>query len=361
MANNAMPQPQLLLLLLLLLLQLLLVTFVLVVDAKSNVTSIIVFGDSSVDTGNNNQIVTIAKSDFEPYGRDFPGGRPTGRFSNGRVATDLISEAFGIKPIIPAYLDPAYNITDFVDGVCFASAATGYDNATSQVLNVIPLWKQVEYFKDYQKKLKRYLGAKKAHWMLKEALYMVSLGTNDFLENYYATSRRSSQYNIEEYQDFLISIAESFAREMYNLGARKMSMGGLAPMGCMPLERTVYDMDRGGCVEQYNMVAMEFNGKLEAMVARLRAQLKGFRLVYSNVYDTVLQAIENPSTYGFENVADGCCGTGMYEMGYLCDKYNPFTCKDASKYIFWDSFHPTERTDQIVAEHVMKTSLAEFV
>lgn len=134
--------------------------------------------------------------------------------------------------------------------------------------------------------------------MLKEALYMVSLGTNDFLENYYATSRRSSEYNIEEYQDFLISIAESFVREMYNLGARKMSMGGLAPMGCMPLERTVYDMDRGGCVEKYNMVAMEFNGKLEAMVARLRAQLTGFRLVYSNVYDTVLQAIENPSTYG---------------------------------------------------------------
>lgn len=134
--------------------------------------------------------------------------------------------------------------------------------------------------------------------MLKEALYMVSLGTNDFLENYYATSSRSSQYNIEEYQDFLIRIAESFAREMYNLGARKMSLGGLAPMGCMPLERTANDMDGGGCVEKYNRVAMEFNGKLEALVARLRAQLTGFRLVYSNVYDTVLQAIENPSTYG---------------------------------------------------------------
>lgn len=127
---------------------------------------------------------------------------------------------------------------------------------------------------------------------------MVSLGTNDFLENYYATSRRSSQYKIEEYQDFLIRIAESFAREMYDLGARKMSLGGIAPMGCMPLERTVNVRDGGGCVEKYNRVAMEFNGKLEALAARLRAQLTGFRLVYSNIYDTVLQAIENPSTYG---------------------------------------------------------------
>lgn len=87
-----------------------------------------------MDAGNNNQISTILKSNFEPYGRDFIGGQPTGRFSNGRIPTDFISEAFGIKATIPAYLDPTYNIKDFTTGVCFASAGTGYDNATSDVL-----------------------------------------------------------------------------------------------------------------------------------------------------------------------------------------------------------------------------------
>lgn len=100
----------------------------------ARVPAIIVFGDSSVDSGNNNQISTILKSNFEPYGRDFIGGQPTGRFSNGRIPTDFISEAFGIKPTIPAYLDPTYDIKDFASGVCFASAGTGYDNATSDVL-----------------------------------------------------------------------------------------------------------------------------------------------------------------------------------------------------------------------------------
>lgn len=105
-----------------------------ILKVNAKVPAIIVFGDSSVDSGNNNHISTILKSNFEPYGRDFIGGQPTGRFSNGRIPTDFISEAFGIKPTIPAYLDPTYNIKDFATGVCFASAGTGYDNATSDVL-----------------------------------------------------------------------------------------------------------------------------------------------------------------------------------------------------------------------------------
>ena len=107
---------------------------ILVSITESKVPAIIVFGDSTVDAGNNNVVSTLLKSNFRPYGRDFAGGRPTGRFSNGRIPPDFISEAFGLKPTVPAYLDPAYDIADFATGVCFASAGTGYDNATSDVL-----------------------------------------------------------------------------------------------------------------------------------------------------------------------------------------------------------------------------------
>ena len=113
---------------------LLLLQLMQILRIHAKVPSIIVFGDSSVDSGNNNHISTIVKSNFEPYGRDFDGGKPTGRFSNGRIATDFISEAFGLKPTVPAYLDPTYNIIDFTTGVSFASAGTGYDNATSGVM-----------------------------------------------------------------------------------------------------------------------------------------------------------------------------------------------------------------------------------
>ncbi|XP_008226998.1 PREDICTED: GDSL esterase/lipase At4g26790 [Prunus mume] len=328
---------------------------------SAKVPAIIVFGDSTVDAGNNNQISTILKSDFQPYGRDFFGGQPTGRFSNGRVPTDFISEAFKIKPTIPAYLDPTHTIKDFATGVCFASAGTGYDNATSDVLSVIPLWKELEYYKKYQKDLRSYLGNDKANEVLGEALYLISIGTNDFVENYYVFKHRSSQFSIEEYQNFLAGIAGNFITELYQLGARKMSISGLPPMGCLPLERTKNILSGSDCIEEYNDVARIFNEKLQGLTEKLSKKLVRIQLVLLNPYDILLEIIQNPATFGFEDAATACCGTGLFEMSYMCNKITPFTCSDANKYVFWDSFHPTEKTNAIIADHVFKNCLAQFL
>jgi phospholipase/lecithinase/hemolysin len=50
-----------------------------------------VFGDSLVDNGNNNYLVTTARADAPPYGIDYPTHMPTGRFSNGLNIPDIIS------------------------------------------------------------------------------------------------------------------------------------------------------------------------------------------------------------------------------------------------------------------------------
>jgi len=52
--------------------------------------AVIAFGDSILDTGNNNLLPTISKCDFPPYGKDFIAQEPTGRFSNGKVPSDFI-------------------------------------------------------------------------------------------------------------------------------------------------------------------------------------------------------------------------------------------------------------------------------
>lgn len=166
--------------------------------------------------------------------------------------------------------------------------------------SVVPLWKELEYYKEYQKKLRSYLGLEKAEKIINESLYLISIGTNDFLENYYIFPERSSKYSVEEYQHFLAKIAQNFVTQLYHLGARKISLGGLPPMGCLPLERTTKMLSTtgGGCREEYNRVARDFNEKLQVLVLHLNKELFGVQIVLSNPYGILSQIIQNPHSFG---------------------------------------------------------------
>jgi hypothetical protein len=61
------------------------------VRAAPQVPCYFIFGDSLVDNGNNNFIVSMARANYPPYGIDFAGG-PTGRFSNGLTTVDAIGK-----------------------------------------------------------------------------------------------------------------------------------------------------------------------------------------------------------------------------------------------------------------------------
>lgn len=165
---------------------------------------------------------------------------------------------------------------------------------------MIPLWREVEYYKDYQSKLRAHLGVEKANTVISEAVYLISMGTNDFLENYYSLPNRKSQYNVTQYQNFLANIAEWLIKDLYALGARKISLGGLPPMGCLPLERTTSFFAGNGdtCKDEYNKVALVFNEKLNGLVERLNDELSGAKIVFSNPYAIFQQIVRKPSTFG---------------------------------------------------------------
>ncbi|CAL9053134.1 unnamed protein product [Musa banksii] len=71
-------------------------------STPSEARAFFVFGDSLVDSGNNNYLATTARADTIPYGIDSPSHRPTGRFSNGRNIADVMSEVF--PSATPTYL-----------------------------------------------------------------------------------------------------------------------------------------------------------------------------------------------------------------------------------------------------------------
>ncbi|EEC75630.1 hypothetical protein OsI_12365 [Oryza sativa Indica Group] len=54
------------------------------------VPAVYVLGDSLADVGNNNHLLTLLKADFPHNGIDYPGGKATGRFSNGKNFPDFL-------------------------------------------------------------------------------------------------------------------------------------------------------------------------------------------------------------------------------------------------------------------------------
>nr|XP_016508010.1 PREDICTED: GDSL esterase/lipase At1g29670-like [Nicotiana tabacum] len=90
-----------------------------------------IFGDSLVDNGNNNNIQSLARANYLPYGIDFPGG-PTGRFSNGKTTVDVIAEQLGFNGYIPPYATARGR--DILGGVNYASAAAGIRDETGRQL-----------------------------------------------------------------------------------------------------------------------------------------------------------------------------------------------------------------------------------
>ncbi|KAL4562337.1 hypothetical protein LXL04_034537 [Taraxacum kok-saghyz] len=315
--------------------------------AKQKPSALFVFGDSTVDAGNNNFIRTPMKSNFPPYGRDFINHIPTGRFTNGRLVSDFIASYVGIKDSVPAYLDPSLTIEDLMTGVTFASAGSGFDPLTPTLSSAIPLEQQMEYFKEYKSKMEMYIGKEATVDLIKRAAFMLSAGTNDFIVNYYGLGELVSQNmypNVSSYQEFLFQNIEQFMKELMNEGARKIAMVGLPPMGCVPEVITLNrDAALNGrkCVEPMLTVATDYNVRLQNKLKAM--QTSETKLYYADIYTPILDMVQHgQSKLGFKEVSTGCCGSGYVEAAILCNM-NSAICDDASKYVFWDAVHPTEK------------------
>ncbi|KAL3505420.1 hypothetical protein ACH5RR_035261 [Cinchona calisaya] len=326
---------------------------------NETIPAVLAFGDSIIDQGSNNNLISLVKCNFPPYGKDFYDGVPTGRFSNAKTPVDLLAEELGIKDIIPAYLDPQLQANDLPTGVSFASGGSGYDPQTSQLVSVIPLSGQLEYFKEYIGKLKSLVGEEKSDFILAKSMFLIVTGSDDIANTYFTIGIRRAQYDVNAYSDLMVASASNFIQDLYKLGARKVAVFSLPPIGCVPTQRTLAGGFLRACAENYNQAAQLVNGKLSAEIDSLSKSYPQGKIVYIDVYRPLLDIIQNPKNYGFEVVDRGCCGTGLVEVVFLCNNYSK-TCDDDSKYLFWDGYHPTEKGYRILVQQILQNSINSF-
>ncbi|CAA7395836.1 unnamed protein product [Spirodela intermedia] len=330
----------------------LLVAVASMVNGQALVPALVVFGDSAVDVGNNNHILTLVKSNFPPYGRDFPRRIPTGRFCNGKLAVDFTAETLGFEVYPPAYLGENARGKNLLIGANFASASSGYLESTALLYHTVSLNQQLSYYKEYQQKVRRITRNKtRSDAIFSEGIHLLSTGSSDFLQNYYINPLYKVLHTPAQFADSLVDSFTSFVQELHSLGARRIGVASLPPLGCLPASITLYaPSGSSDCVERFNHDAILFNKKLETAARTLRRKLSGLKLVVFDIYKPVLDLIRNPSGNGFYESRRGCCGTGTVETSLLCNSRSPGTCRNATGYVFWDSVHPSEATNRVLAD-----------
>ncbi|XP_010527102.2 PREDICTED: GDSL esterase/lipase At4g30140-like [Tarenaya hassleriana] len=274
---------------------------------------------------NNNDLVTQTKVNYLPYGIDFARG-PTGRFTNGRTIPDFLAEFLGFKDFIPPFAGSSP--TQVFSGVNYASGGSGIlDESGKQGGDNI----------EFNRQILNHLGAITRAFVpkqqLEECLYTISMGSNDYINNYFMSPPFLSgiSFTPDQFADILIRRYTSQLKVLYILGARKVALFGISKLGCIP--RIVATRgDGNGCAEDVNAAVEVFNTKLRALVDDLNQSLAGTKFTYVDMFNT-----KDLASLGLRN--ESCCTVDPAQG--LCAA-NRSACEDRSKYAYWDAFHGTE-------------------
>lgn len=319
-----------------------------------------IFGDSLVDAGNNNYLPTLSKANISPNGIDFKasGGNPTGRFTNGRTIGDIVGEELGQPNYAIPFLAPNTTGKAILHGVNYASGGGGIMNATGRIfVNRLGLEIQVDYFNITRKQIDQLLGASKAKdFITKKAIFSVTIGANDFLNNYLlpllSIGARLTE-SPDAFIDDMISNLRNQLTRLYQLDARKFVIGNVGPIGCIPYQRTINQLNENECVDLANQLANQYNGRLKDLLASLNENLPGATFVHADVYALVMELITNYDKYGFTTATKACCGNGGQFAGIVPCGPTSSLCSDRSKHVFWDPYHPSEAANVIIANYLL--------
>ncbi|KAJ6848132.1 GDSL esterase/lipase-like [Iris pallida] len=264
----------------------------------------------------------------------------------------------GQKGYAQPFLDPNTTGSVVLQGVNYASGGGGIMNSTGRIfVNRLGLDIQIDYFNITRQQIDGLLGKAKAdEFISKKAIFSITIGSNDFLNNYLlpvvSTGERISE-TPEGFVDTLVSTFKGQLNRLYTLGARKFVVGNVGPIGCIPYQKTINQLEATECVGLPDQLAVRYNGMLRNLLTGLNKDLPGAKFVYANVYDLVMELISNYKKHGFTTASAACCGNGGQLAGIVPCGPSSSLCDDRGKYVFWDPYHPSEASNLIIAKQLV--------
>ena len=270
-------------------------------------SNLIAFGDSLSDMGNGkNSILNVP--DVPPYWQ--------GRFSNGQVWLEYMSNAYGLTTTIGSG-------TAAGDNRAFGGSQTGAGYSYVLLPNV-------------GTQISNYL-ANVQTTIPSTAVVSLWSGGNDFL---YGTANANT----------IATNMESHIRQLEGAGADEFIIPNLPP-----LETTPEVMSR--TQSQQNNIASEvvlYNQKLATLVSDLRTEL-GITIHSIDAWSIFNDILQNKESLGLSNVQDAACSGGVSLLPLPICSSGDTVASNVDEYLFFDKAHPTRVMHRFIGRYAVES------
>lgn len=272
-------------------------------------SSLVVFGDSLADSGNNAILVSGA-STVVPFDGPQVATLPyaSGTYSNGPVWTEYFANSLGMG-LAPSLLGG--------NNYAFGGARVGADGLVPSLVSQMGM----------------YLGGNAVN---ANTLYVIEGGGNDardVLELYAAGMVSAANALIGNYVQGILGMVGTLA----GLGAEHFLLWNITDLGLVPA------VTNQGAVASAGASAI-VDGMNQALAGALNAYLPASVLddiVLFDAFNGLRDIVANPASYGLSNVTDACA-----------DQLASPNCiaNSADQYFFWDGIHPTTAGHAVMAQ-----------
>ena len=271
------------------------------------INNLLVFGDSLSDMGNAKDSV-LNVPDVPPYWQ--------GRFSNGMVWIEYMSQAYGVTTTHGSG-------TLAGDNRAFGGAQTGAGFSYLLLPNV-------------GSQITSYLSNVQSNFGSNDVISLWA-GGNDFL---YGTANA----------DTIVTNMESHIRQLEGAGGSTFIIPNLPP-----LEKTPEILSRSQ-TQQQNIASevASYNAKLASLLSSLQLEL-GITVYSVDAYAIFNDIIDNKAALGLTNTQSAACSgnAGLLPLP-ICNNGDP-VATNVDEYIFFDKAHPTAAMHQYIGRFGIET------
>ncbi|MEM8718761.1 MAG: SGNH/GDSL hydrolase family protein [Cyanobacteria bacterium P01_G01_bin.39] len=320
-------------------------------------SSLYVFGDSTVDTGNLFNVTTAIQESNESTGFDIPVLPPSppyfeGRTSNGQIWVDNLADKFNID-LTPAselsfaspdsdilspvtivdgnpVVSPFFNGNTINQSVNFGygSATTGFGGSgVGELGNFVPgMEQQVDFF------IADHIQANQT--ADPDALYVLWAGNNDYLA-----------LNADPEQ--VVDNIDTQIGSLYDVGGRDFLVVNIPDLGKLP---EANNPNLPISPEELSELSDTHNLLLDSTVDELEDTLTGANITVLDVNSLLDDVIGNPEEFGLTNVTESFLDPLTL---------TPTVGANPDEYLFYDTIHPTVAGYNLLSDLALETLAIE--